>query len=76
MLESDEIWNSIKPSMKVKDEKTFILLRDIYREGIPQNFTLEGIKSAKILFNKLANIGGPELVGKQKELFQGTFWVK
>lgn len=76
MLESDEVWNSIKPSMKVKDEKTFILLRDIYREGIPQNFTLEGIKSAKILFNKLANIGGPELVGKQKELFQGTFWVK
>ncbi len=77
MLESDDIWNNIRPLMNADDDKLFINLRDIYREGIPsEQFTIEQINGSKELYSILSNIGGRELVGKAKTLSPGTFWTK
>ena len=74
MLDSDEIWNSIKSDMMAENQETFINLRDIYREGIPKNITQNHSDGANNLFSTLAEIGGEALVGNSKSLSPGTFW--
>ena len=76
MLDSDDIWNKVKPNMNVGDDnKLFVNLRDTYREGIPRSkFSEKQIKGAIKLYSILSEIGGKELVGKGKELSRGTFW--
>ena len=74
MLDSDEIWNSIKSDMMAENQETFINLRDIYREGIPKNTTQNHTDGANNLFSTLAEIGGEALVGNSKSLSPGTFW--
>lgn len=77
MLESDEIWAKVRPFMNADDDKLFLNLRDIYREGIPSNdFTSKQINGSKKLYSILAEIGGKELVGKAEKLSPGTFWTK
>ena len=36
MLESDKIWEKIRPNMMAEDDLLFSNLREIYREGIPK----------------------------------------
>jgi NitT/TauT family transport system substrate-binding protein len=75
MLDSDKIWEKIRPNMMAEDDLLFINLREIYREGIPKNkFTKSQIEGAKRLYSILSKIGGKELVGNAKELSPGTFW--
>jgi NitT/TauT family transport system substrate-binding protein len=76
MMNSDEVWESIKPSMRVKNEDVFISLREIYREGIPRGFGQNQVNSAAKLFNKLSIIGGKALVGNSTSLAKGTFWLQ
>ncbi len=77
MLESDEIWDKVRPFMNAKEDKLFINLRDIYREGIPNNdFTDSQIKGSKKLYSILSKVGGRELVGKAEKLSPGTFWTE
>ena len=77
MLESDEIWEKVRPYMNAKNDRLFINLRDIYREGIPaKEFSLDQINGSKKLYSILSEVGGRELVGKAKELSPGTFWVE
>ena len=75
MLESDDIWDKVRPFMNAGDDNLFINLRDIYREGIPPNdFTSKQIEGSKKLYSILSQIGGRELVGKAETLSPGTFW--
>ena len=75
MLESDKIWEKIRPNMMAEDDLLFSNLREIYREGIPKKkFTKSQIEGAKKLYSILSKIGGKELVGNAKELSPGTFW--
>ncbi len=75
MLESDKIWEKIRPNMMAKDDLLFSNLREIYREGIPKKkFTQTQIEGAKKLYSILSEIGGKELIGNAKELSPGTFW--
>ena len=57
MLESDDIWNDVRPFMNANNDKLFVNLRDIYREGIPRGefskTQLEGSKSFTPYFQKL-----------------------
>lgn len=76
MLNSDEIWDKVKPSMNVENEKTFVNLREIYRQGIPDKLNSFNIESASKLFGILSLIGGEELVGNSKTLSKGTFWLE
>ncbi len=75
MLESDKIWEKIRPNMMAEDDLLFNNLREIYREGIPKKkFTKTQIEGAKKLYSILSKIGGKGLVGNAKELSPGTFW--
>ena len=75
MLESDKIWEKIRPNMMADDDLLFSNLREIYREGIPKKrFTKTQIEGAQKLYSILSEIGGKELVGNAKELSPGTFW--
>ena len=71
MLESDDIWNDVRPFMNAKNDKLFFNLRDIYREGIPRgNFSENQLEGSKKLYSILSKIGGKELVGKQLNYHQ------
>ena len=73
----DDIWDKVRPFMNAKDERLFLNLRDIYREGIPNNdFTNSQINGSKKLYSILSKVGGRELVGKAEKLSPGTFWTK
>ena len=75
MLESDDIWNDVRPFMNANNDKLFVNLRDIYREGIPRGeFSKSQLEGSKKLYSILSKIGGKELVGKATELSPGTFW--
>ena len=75
MLDSDKIWEKIRPNMMAEDDLLFNNLREIYREGIPKKkFTESQIEGARRLYSILSKIGGKELVGNAKELSPGTFW--
>ena len=75
MLESDDIWNDVRPFMNASNDKLFVNLRDIYREGIPRGeFSKSQLEGSKKLYSILSKIGGKELVGKATELSPGTFW--
>ena len=76
MFESFESWEKIRPIMKAENEDTFIKLRDIYKEGIPKNFSKENIKDVSELYRILGNIGGKALIGNSENLASGTFWSK
>ena len=75
MLESDDVWDDVRPFMNANDDKLFVNLRDIYREGIPRGeFSKSQLEGSKKLYSILSKIGGKELVGKATELSPGTFW--
>ena len=75
MLESDDVWKDVRPFMNAKNDKLFVNLRDIYREGIPRGkFSETQLKGSKKLYSILSEIGGKDLVGKATELSPGTFW--
>ena len=76
MFESSESWEKIRPIMKAENEDTFIKLRDIYKEGIPKNFSKESIEDASALYGILGDIGGKALIGNSENLASGTFWSK
>jgi NitT/TauT family transport system substrate-binding protein len=73
MARSDEEWQRLAPLTQAQDAETLRLLRDRYREGIPDpgagNET-----GAQIIFGILAGLGGAELTGGQTALAPGTFW--
>ncbi len=74
LLESDAEWTRLRPLMRVSDEATFLALRDGYRRGIPARWGPAERADAKKLFAILAEQGGEQLVGRSRELQDGTFW--
>ncbi|MBP0616624.1 ABC transporter substrate-binding protein [Jiella mangrovi] len=74
LASSDEAWEALKPLMKAGDEKTFVKLRDRYREGIPARSGTAEAKDTEKLYEILAKIGGEKLVGPAKTLSPGTYY--
>ncbi|HRP98810.1 MAG TPA: ABC transporter substrate-binding protein [Rhodocyclaceae bacterium] len=73
MRDSDEIWQQLRPMMRVDDEATFVALRDGFRAGIPgPSERAEAV--ARQVFGILAEEGGRALVGNARTLAPGTFW--
>jgi NitT/TauT family transport system substrate-binding protein len=75
MLESDAVWDELRPMMKVTDDATFVALREGFRAGIPAATMGESEQVARKVFAILAAEGGPALVGKATSLASGTFWA-
>ncbi|MDQ0347780.1 ABC transporter substrate-binding protein [Ancylobacter vacuolatus] len=59
----DAAWERIRPLMQASDDAEFVRLRDYYRAGIPGSFGEAERASCAKLYEVLAQIGGPELVG-------------
>ena len=74
MMASDPaVWTKLRPLMKAPDEKTFVALRDAFRQGIPHKPRDAEIAEATAFYATLAAIGGPALVGKATTLPEGLY---
>ncbi len=71
---SDAEWQRIMPLTGAADSGELDRLRDWYRHGIPQRWGEPERRAAAQLFELLARIGGPDLVGPASAIPAGTFW--
>ena len=71
---SDEEWQRLRPLVNVEDDKVFENIVKRYREGIPNRPIAEEERDTAVVYAKLAEIGGEDLVGPAKTLSPGTFW--
>ncbi|MCF8167637.1 MAG: ABC transporter substrate-binding protein [Rhodoferax sp.] len=71
---SDEAWNSLKPRMRAENDAIFLSLRDKFRAGVPDCLTEQTRQDIARAFEVLAEVGGEKLIGKSRQLAQGTFW--
>ncbi len=69
---SDPEWDRIAPLTGAASPDELTRLRDWYRRGAPQAWNLPG---AAALYDVLAGIGGPALVGPADHLSPGTFYA-
>ena len=74
LLNNDMEWENLREMMRVDDEKTFAILRDGYRQGIPKSWSRKERAAATIMTNLLAEAGGEKLLGPSGMLNPGTFW--
>jgi NitT/TauT family transport system substrate-binding protein len=71
---SDADWERIVPRTGTRDPAELALYRKAYVAGIPRRPIAEEEADARALYARLAEIGGPELVGSAKVLDPGTFY--
>ena len=71
---SDTEWQRIKPLTGAADDAELGRLRDWYRRGMPRHWGAPERHAAEQLFQLLAKIGGPDLVGPISAIPDGTFW--
>lgn len=70
---SDDEWLRLAPIIKAEGQELSVL-RDRYREGIPNRPVAEEEKDAEKLYSVLADLGGEKLVGPSPVMMAGTFW--
>jgi NitT/TauT family transport system substrate-binding protein len=71
---SDEEWQRLRPLVNVEDDKVFDNIVKRYREGIPNRPIAEEERDTAVVYAKLAEIGGEDLVGPATTMSPGTFW--
>jgi NitT/TauT family transport system substrate-binding protein len=74
MLESDAIWEELRPLTRAEDDATLAALKQGFRDGIPGGDIAQAERIAHRVFAILAAEGGAELVGTATALPAGTFW--
>ena len=74
MLESDAIWEDLRPMIHAENDATLVALRDGFRAGFPRGDVAQAERAARRVFDILAEEGGAELVGSATALPAGTFW--
>jgi NitT/TauT family transport system substrate-binding protein len=74
LAQDPNAWGPIKARLRLKDDAALVVYRQRYLEGVPKRTVAEELADARILYNRLAEIGGPELVGKATELDTGLFY--
>ncbi|NMG73539.1 ABC transporter substrate-binding protein [Aromatoleum diolicum] len=74
MLESDAVWEDLRPLTRAEDDATLAALRQGFRAGIPGTDSAQAERTAGRVFGILAAEGGAELVGPATALPAGTFW--
>ncbi|MBV9521140.1 MAG: ABC transporter substrate-binding protein, partial [Alphaproteobacteria bacterium] len=74
LASSDAEWERIAPLVGARDAATLKVYRERYREGIPRRPIAEEEADARLLYQVLARLAGPELVGPGGELEPGTFY--
>ncbi|MGB7302408.1 MAG: ABC transporter substrate-binding protein [Burkholderiaceae bacterium] len=72
---SDDEWLRLRKVGLIRDdEKTTLILRDRFRQGIPARTPSAEADDAALVFRRLAKIGGRQLVGDASEMAPGTYW--
>ncbi|MGW9231847.1 ABC transporter substrate-binding protein [Pseudorhizobium sp. NPDC055634] len=71
---SDPEWQRLAPLVRA-DGRTLEVMRDRYREGIPNRPVAEEEADAAKLYGVLAALGGEKLVGKAPRIAPGTYWT-
>ena len=71
---SDTEWQRLAPRIGVSDPAALAILRQRYSEGIPRRAIADEAADARALYQILADIGGPDLVGPGRELDAGSFY--
>ena len=67
-------WAPIKARLRLKDDAALEVYRQRYLEGVPKRTIAEEAADARILYRRLAEVGGRELVGDAKELDTRLFY--
>jgi NitT/TauT family transport system substrate-binding protein len=58
----------------LKDDAALAVYRQRYLEGVPKRSVAEEAADARVLYRRLAEVGGEALVGKAKALDPGLFY--
>ncbi|MBP2233589.1 NitT/TauT family transport system substrate-binding protein [Sinorhizobium kostiense] len=74
LADSDTEWQRLAPIVRA-DGRELEVLRDRYREGIPNRPLADEERDAAKLYAILADLGGERLVGKASQMAPGTFWA-
>ncbi len=74
LAEDPSAWAQIRARLRLKDEAALEIYRQRYLEGVPKRTVVEEAADARVLYRRLAEIGGEELVGKAKELDTALFY--
>jgi NitT/TauT family transport system substrate-binding protein len=74
LAEDPSAWAPIKARLRLKDNAALEVYRQRYLEGVPKRTTAEQAADARVLYRRLAEVGGEALVGKGKELDAGLFY--
>ena len=72
--EDPSAWAPIKARLRLKDDAALAVYRQRYLEGVPKRTVAEEAADARILYRRLMEIGGRDLVGDAKELDPGLFY--
>ncbi len=72
LVSSDAEWDRIAPLTGAAGSDELARLRTWYRRGVPPSWDLDAVPR---LYDLLAEIGGPALVGPATHLAPGTLWT-
>ncbi len=72
LVASDQEWERIAPLTGASGPGELTRLRDWYRRGVPERWNLDATAR---LYDVLAEVGGPALVGPAAHLAPGTLWA-
>jgi NitT/TauT family transport system substrate-binding protein len=71
---SDGEWERLRPLTKAENDAVLETLQRRYREGIVRSWGEKERVGAAELYARVAQLGGPEVVGRSDTLVEGTFW--
>jgi NitT/TauT family transport system substrate-binding protein len=74
LAQDPSAWAPIKARLRLKDDAALAVYRQRYLEGVPKRTVAEEAADAGILYRRLREIGGRELVGDAKELDASLFY--
>ena len=74
LAQDPSAWAPIKARLRLKDDAALEVYRQRYLDGVPKRSVAEEAADAGILYRRLTEIGGKELVGDAKELDAKLFY--
>ena len=73
LASDDAVWEDLRPAMNAADDAEFEALKDGWIAGIPPEGPVDEAAAAR-MFDLMAELGGPELVGTAETLPEGVFY--
>ena len=74
LAEDPSAWAPIKAQLRLKDDAALAVYRQRYLEGVPKRTIAEEAADARVLYHRLAEVGGERLVGAAKDLDARLFY--